>query len=137
LHDTGKLILASNFSSQYAEAVGLARQNRGPLFTAEREVFGITHADVGGYLLGLWGLPVPVVEAIALHHSPRVSAGKMFTALTAVHAADVLVQERRSSIEDIAPPRFDAPYLNELGLEEHLERWRSTVNESPPAGEVI
>jgi hypothetical protein len=35
---------------------------------AERLVFCADHAEVGGYLLGLWGLPVPVVEAIALHH---------------------------------------------------------------------
>ena len=44
---------------------------------AETRVFGSDHGDVGGYLLGLWGLPVPVVEAIALkqlgyHNRPIV-----------------------------------------------------------------
>jgi HD-like signal output (HDOD) protein len=32
---------------------------------AERELFGATHAEVGAWLLGIWGLPVPIVEAMA------------------------------------------------------------------------
>jgi HD-like signal output (HDOD) protein len=33
-------------------------------------VTGATHAEIGAYLLGLWGLPYAIVEAVALHHTP-------------------------------------------------------------------
>jgi HD-like signal output (HDOD) protein len=78
LHDTGKLVLASNCASRYDEAVKLAHDKQIALGEAEQQVFGANHADVGGYLLGLWGLPVPVVEAIALHHRPDQSLSKTF-----------------------------------------------------------
>jgi len=41
----------------------------------ERQVIGATHAEVGGCLLANWGLPWPIVEAVALHHAP-VATGK-------------------------------------------------------------
>jgi len=34
----------------------------------------ITHAEVGAFLLGLWGLPFRIVEAVANHHMPRRNA---------------------------------------------------------------
>ena len=74
LHDTGKLILASNFAEPYAQAVRRAREKRIDLTMLEQQMFGATHADVGGYLLGLWGLPVPVVDAIALFSLPSLHA---------------------------------------------------------------
>ena len=41
---------------------------------AEQLLFGFTHAEVGAYLLGLWGLPPAAVEAVAFHHEPRPAA---------------------------------------------------------------
>jgi HD-like signal output (HDOD) protein len=37
---------------------------------AELATWGVTHAEVGAYLLGLWGLPFQIVEAVANHHAP-------------------------------------------------------------------
>ncbi len=34
----------------------------------------VTHAEVGAFLLGLWGLPYRVVEAVANHHAPERNA---------------------------------------------------------------
>src|SRR5208337_4041806 len=53
LHDIGKLILATNFKTQYQQALNLVRSRNVPLGQAEREVFGTTHAEVGAYLLSL------------------------------------------------------------------------------------
>ena len=33
----------------------------------ERKIIGTAHAAVGAYLLGLWGLPTPIIEAVAFH----------------------------------------------------------------------
>jgi HD-like signal output (HDOD) protein len=130
LHDTGKLVLASNFAEQYNEVVRLARENKQEIWMIELEVFGATHADVGGYLLGLWGLPVPVIEAIALHHNPGKTTHKTFSPLTAVHAANVLSYESRRSDNGTSAGQIDAKYLDELGLSDRPDAWRMTLRES-------
>src|SRR5258708_7893735 len=96
LHDIGKLILASNFSTQYDQVIAAAGGRTPALLGAEQKTFGANHADIGGYLLGLWGLPVPVVEAIALHHHPAKGPSLAFGALTAVHAANGLVNAEQN-----------------------------------------
>jgi hypothetical protein len=40
-------------------------------YGAEQQVLGVTHAELGAYLLGLWGLPYAIVEATAYHHLPE------------------------------------------------------------------
>jgi putative nucleotidyltransferase with HDIG domain len=123
LHDLGKLMLAVNMPERYVASLALARKNNIPDLDAEREIFGATHADVGAYLLGLWGLPVPIVEAVALHHLPRQNVEKTFTPLTAVHVANVIDQER-SVVDGERRSQFDLEYLADLGLEARLPEWR-------------
>jgi HD-like signal output (HDOD) protein len=130
LHDSGKLVLASNFPDRYTRVLELVQEGRCSLCDAEREVFGCTHASVGGYLLGLWGLPVPVVEAIALHHSPASSAARTFGALTATHTANALVHQMASP--ETSGPIVDLDYLNTLGLGAHLPVWEDAVRETLP-----
>jgi len=129
LHDVGKLVLAANFGGQYREVVRLAETGEITLAEAERQSFQATHADVGGYLLGLWGLPVPVVEAIALHHSPEQSTTPEFSPLSAVHVANALVQELRPSGLQ-ALPAINLSYLELLGLSGRLEGWRRALREA-------
>jgi HD-like signal output (HDOD) protein len=125
LHDIGKLVLAANFAADYARILEIGRQGTVPLVAAEENTFGANHADIGGYLLGLWGLPVPVVEAIALHHSPGQSTHNGFSPLTAVHAANALVDFEPSPDKVFIPGMLDSAYLNQLGLEDRIETWRS------------
>ena len=37
---------------------------------AEYSVMKTSHAELGAYLLGLWGIPDNIVEPIAFHHNP-------------------------------------------------------------------
>ena len=92
---------------------------------AEEHTFGANHAEVGGYLLGLWGLPVPVVEAIALHHQPGMCPHLAFSPLTAVHVADALVNVHSGQRESTASEELDLKYLGKLGLDNRLEHWRA------------
>lgn len=128
LHDTGRLILAANDTDSYLKALALAEEQAIPVFQAEEIVFGANHASVGGYLLGLWGLPVPVVEAIALHHHPGESTIKVFCSLTAVHVADALIQGASRVVSEKTPPApMDEAYLSELGLADHMESWKEAA----------
>ncbi|BDI29875.1 signal transduction protein [Capsulimonas corticalis] len=67
LRDCGKLVLAAQRPEAYAQVLDLAASMGWS--AAEREVFGATHGEVGGYLLGLWGLPSVVVDAVIDHHA--------------------------------------------------------------------
>ncbi len=124
LHDAGKLILAVNQTERYREVLRRSPAPAATLVAAEREVFGTTHAEIGAYLLGLWGLPQPVVEAVAFHHRPADSAATEFAALTAVHAADALLHADGGSNPAEPPDRLDIAYLQRLGLAERWPAWR-------------
>ena len=76
LHDIGKLVIAERAPEHLTRAMQGVRQDRRPLYMIEEELVGVSHAEVGAYLLSLWGLPSPVVEAVAHHHHPeRVITG--------------------------------------------------------------
>jgi HD-like signal output (HDOD) protein len=125
LHDAGKAALAFNFPEEYGQALRDAEDHQVDRLGAEQCAFGATHADVGGYLLGLWGLPVPVVEAIALHHQPALTTDKTFTPLTAVHVANALAH---AGEETEPSPAVDWEYLAELGLGDRIDVWRRELS---------
>ena len=104
LHDIGKLVLAVNLPNEYTEATRLSQSGL-ELPLAETQVFGANHADVGGYLIGLWGLPVPVVEAVALHHFPSRSTQTVFSPLTSIHVANVMEWERSNPTNGAPAPQ--------------------------------
>jgi HD-like signal output (HDOD) protein/CheY-like chemotaxis protein len=131
LHDVGKLVLASSYPDIYQELGRTAQAKKVEWLVEEREVFGFDHADVGGYLLGLWGLPPAVVEAAAFHHFPTKSERTTFTALTAVHVANVLVQTQRPSYGGIVSPQIDLLYLAKIGRAEEVNHWQEEVKEAP------
>jgi HD-like signal output (HDOD) protein len=103
---------------------------------AELVVMGTTHADLGACLLATWGLPLPILEAIAWHHEPEKSDDRGFSLLSAVHVANVFAQENGFCSEPDARGRIHVEYLKELGLTDCLDRWRescgiSATPESP------
>jgi hypothetical protein len=111
------LTLASQLTGPYKEALGLIRREKLGVVEAERQVLGASHAEVGAYLLGLWGMPDGLVEAVAWHHRPSGCPGAGFTALTAVHAADAILPGAEGGAPDWA-------YLDRLGLRDRYPAWR-------------
>jgi HD-like signal output (HDOD) protein len=70
LHDIGYWILIQECPRELEQAVELALAAGIPLPQAEYEILGASHAEIGAYLLAIWGLPYSVVEAVAHHHRP-------------------------------------------------------------------
>jgi HD-like signal output (HDOD) protein/CheY-like chemotaxis protein len=124
MHDLGKAILAANFDEQYAGAQSLARKQQMPMPEIEIEIFGATHGEIGAYLLGLWGMPMDLLEIAALHHVPSRSGNKCFNALTAVHLANVFEHEKSPDLEVESMPQLDEDYLTEIGVLHCVEGWR-------------
>ena len=90
LHDIGKLVLACKMPDQYCAALALARERACEPFEAEEELLGTSHAEIGAYLLGLWGLPYLAIEAIAHHHRPTRIPHSAFDGAVTLYVANLL-----------------------------------------------
>jgi HD-like signal output (HDOD) protein len=66
------------------QVLEMARAEGIPLHDGEIQVLGTSHAEIGAYLLGLWGFPYPIVEAVAFHHNPLSVQQSEFDVLAAL-----------------------------------------------------
>jgi HD-like signal output (HDOD) protein len=119
LHDMGKMILAGNIPESYKAVRALRASRQLSDYAAELEIMGATHANVGACLLASWGLPLPILEAVAWHHEPERSSERAFSLLAAVHAANAFAHEA-----DREPPQFHQEFFERIGLADGCRQWR-------------
>lgn len=124
LHDLGELILAVRSPSVHDELLARAEVEARPRADVEYERFGFSHAEVGAYLLGLWGLPHTVVEAVAHHHRPARVPDSVANGAIVVHVADALVHELEGP-EPLEGGRLDHAFLSDVLPPGTLELWRA------------
>jgi len=135
LHDVGKLVLAWKFPDRFKRLLAQAAEEHLPLYKVEEREYGFSHAEIGGYLLGLWGLPYILVEAVALHHGPNRVPHEYFDAVSAVHVGNLLAHEldppspEKSSKNDAMPSPEE---LKALGVGDDLAAWRAMAAETQP-----
>lgn len=125
LHDVGKIALAQSFPRDWPELFALANARRQPIHLAERELFGVSHAEAGACLLGLWGLSETIVDIVAFHHRPSAAVGH-HRLLAALHLADTMVADER---EDGVTDSIDAMFLAAAVPSDTLDGWRSIASE--------
>ncbi|MDA7952094.1 MAG: response regulator [Pirellulaceae bacterium] len=125
LHDVGKLVFAAGFREEYYDVIELTKTNSRPLWQLELELFGVTHGDVGGYLLALWGLPSAVVEAVAFHHEPLRSSAIGTSPVAIVHIVDVLANQKDPLQNDVGFMNLDSRFLKKNGLFTRVEEWKN------------
>ncbi len=70
LHDIGKIVFNFFLADEYAEAVKFAAAKECSLYQAEKEVFNLTHTEIGRLVAEKWNLPQALVDPIGLHHAP-------------------------------------------------------------------
>jgi HD-like signal output (HDOD) protein len=133
LHDVGKLILAVNLPKLYKEALAGPRSSEDSVLEAERQTFGVTHAEVGAYLLSLWGLPFPIVEAVAFHHAPGRCPQKKMGPLAAVHAGNCLEYAINGQEDDQC--QMDAAYIDELEVLHTIPAWQALCRQAIKDGD--
>jgi HD-like signal output (HDOD) protein len=114
LHDIGYWILIQECPKELASALQMARAEGLPLVDCERRITGATHAEIGAYLLGLWGLPYTIVEAVALHHSPKAVTPHGYDLVGALAVSHALL-DPANAFAIVAPtpsePSVNAEYL--------------------------
>ncbi|MCP3888983.1 MAG: HDOD domain-containing protein [Desulfobulbaceae bacterium] len=69
LHDIGKLIIDSYIADDFGNIFSLMQDEEYGLADAEKEFFGIDHAEVGGLIARSWNFPDPLIHAIENHHA--------------------------------------------------------------------
>ena len=91
VHDIGYKILVLECPEDLKRAIVLSQAHGQPLIQCEKEIIGATHAEIGAYLLGLWGLPYAIVEAVALHHTPNIVPPHGFDLLATLAVSHALL----------------------------------------------
>jgi HD-like signal output (HDOD) protein len=124
LHDIGNLILAVCKPEEFKKVMVACKNTDRPAHEIEAELMGVTHAEVGAYLLELWGLPHNIVEAVAFHHNPSAALERSFDVPTAVSVANALVEEVTLN----RPIPIEA-HLESLHVLDRLPRWRAMTRE--------
>jgi HD-like signal output (HDOD) protein/CheY-like chemotaxis protein len=112
LHDVGLLVLAS--------------------LPKEAEADTGLHAQLGAYLLSLWGMAPPLIHAALDHHEPGLRASGRFNATTAVHVADALVL-KLIPFSGCGKAELDTDYLDLVGVEDQVGRWEKIAEEATAA----
>lgn len=136
LHDIGKVVLAEGCPAEFGEVLRKCQAENLPLVEAEAALMGVTHAEVGAYVLGLWGFPRAVVNAIAGHHEPCRSEPDFLTA--ALHCVDVIIHDRYVRQTGHSCHILEQRCLDSYGGEDALAQWKSVVDaelDQVPGGE--
>ena len=104
LHDVGRLALAVSAPALFQRVHDLQTARGEDVTVIEREVLEATHADLGAYLLQLWGLPLALIEPVARHHDPD-AADDPDPIVAAVATAEATVSCRRDDDDasDLVP----------------------------------
>ena len=114
LHDVGKLVLAAQLPDVLTAAIGHARAHGVDLYQAEQALMGVTHAELGGYLMGLWGLPYSIVDAVTNHHHPmRPPPRDIFGITEAVYVANALIHD----------DPVDEAVITHFALDDKVKAW--------------
>jgi HD-like signal output (HDOD) protein/ActR/RegA family two-component response regulator len=129
LHEVGQLVLASMRPREFSESLA-AWRNPDPeaadtvyLCVAESAVIGFSHIDAGADLLRFWGLPDPVIEAVA-GHAATVQPAAVVDASTSVALAHMVVEAELEPVcGPLATSAFDENLLDDRAREA-ITRWR-------------
>ena len=128
LHDVGFLLLGQLFKEKMQLALEACAAGM-PLVEAERKFVGVDHGTAGAYLLGLWGLPFEVVEAVAHHEEPPPNARASLDAPSAICIAHALLAAIRPT--DLPPHEPPTPTIADDQLRRiGLSSWESLVRQA-------
>lgn len=127
VHGVGMLLFASRRPAQYTSLAREAAMRGEPMAQVMHARLGITDAELGAYLLGLWGFPTRMVAAVGRQHHPRQLMGGTPDACDAVYVARRLAVEPEVVVEDDPPVgsnTLDRAFIDAWGGPTRLDAWR-------------
>lgn len=124
LHDIGKLLMMAYFPDESVIICKEMKAQGKKRSIVEKDLLGVTHAEMGAYLLGIWGVPYSVVEAIANHHTTVTAPYRKFDIVSAIYVANRLV-----NLEDDPREELETAYLQGLGVLDQVPIWKGWLQE--------
>ncbi len=89
IHDIGKLVMFLALPIEYSNMIENIHPPGQSSYKSEREIFGISHDEVGLRLLKRWMFPEELLKAVGSHHSTSdIKNGQIFPFI--IHIADLL-----------------------------------------------
>ena len=125
LHDLGIPIIYKLFNDEFKKIEAAVSKEKISHLEAEKKCLGLTHQEVGRFLLDKWNLPISIAEVISHHHQPSLS--EEHSELTAlIHLADFMTKKLMiGSFSWDSTSEIDLEIIDilKLGDEEYLENF--------------
>jgi HD-like signal output (HDOD) protein len=125
LSGIGRLILAARVPEAFRDIVAESGQSHRSLADVEQSKLGVTHAELGAYLLGIWGLPDVIVEAVA-HQRDGIQMAPSGLAVRDALSLAMLLVETPEALTSATDPATLEELVNVAGSS-HLGEWRALV----------
>jgi putative nucleotidyltransferase with HDIG domain len=126
LHDIGKMLELK--IPKIARV--LQFQTRRVYVKTEYEILGTSHAEMGAYLLGIWGLPTTIVETVMYHHFPSRQIVQKSDSITALHLANGLVNMCIFENKTVYESNLDMNYLKNVIDLQMLDGWTQYIKQT-------
>lgn len=127
LHDIGETLLIVYLPERWERATKQAQATGKRLQEVEQELYKVDHAELGAHLLDAWGLPFPVLEAVAFHHTaPELEHTSLETA-DAVYIAESLCHAREMGLDPETV--LDKAYLERIDATDQLRNFVRMLGE--------
>ncbi len=104
-------------------------ENGHPLIESEYQFMGTSQAEMGGYLLGIWGLPDSIVEAVTFHPMVGIPVAAKPGVVTALHVANGLINMCQIEKDTNYGSYLNISYLQKLSLVDHLGEWTALAHD--------
>lgn len=115
LHNIGFVLFLHYFPEKYKVILQeyLSMEGKELLPALEKEQIGVTHAELGGYLLDWWALPYSIVECALFHNTPLHGSVINHQPVIAVHLASYYAWQ---SVLPRLPRALEAGVFDKIGM---------------------
>jgi HD-like signal output (HDOD) protein len=90
IHDVGKTVLALYVQSAFKEIISLVESRQITFQSAEKEIMGFDHQEIGEKILMKWNFPQLLKDIVRFHHEPENAPNESRLLVSIVHIANIL-----------------------------------------------
>lgn len=99
LHNIGRLLLISTFPKEYESILAQPEDGLNTLW-AETQLLGVTHCEIGSWLIQKWHMSPVMADAVGYHHEPLEKIKEAFPLVKIVYLANLL-NENIADVQNI------------------------------------
>lgn len=130
LHEIGEFAIADSFPDVFRKAHSAAADGKGSVLALERELLGLSYADVGAYMLGVWGLPEVTLTAICDLAVPASITSTELDAPVVLHVAHAIAEAPATGSVEDGLLLLDEELRQRLSLDERFPEWFASLREA-------